>query len=134
MNLRIKHFGCLHILFWAVVIFLCFHFFVINLTSSQNLWVRNVSEETILIKSCNLNDEEIQGCFQKLKKNESAFFKPTRVLYHPKTNHFTINLIVNGKEYQRKCDFYREKTDCWEEIGIDNNKLWCEKYCSSPHD
>lgn len=126
--------GSLCVFLWFAAIILLLFPFAIHITSSQQLWLRNSTKETIFIKSCHLNGNKIEDCFINLEKNQSVFFNADDVLHHPKTNHFDINVIINGKEYRHKCNFYRENTDCWEEINIDNNGLWCEEYCSSPHD
>ena len=131
INWRVKPLGCLHVFLWAVVIFSCFSFFILQLSSSQNLWLRNLSGETIIINACSLNGEQIEGCSQKLKNNEIVFFDPKHIEYHPEANTFSISVVADHKEYQYTCDFYREKTDCWEEIAVNTTGLSCEKYCSS---
>jgi len=134
INWRVKPLGCLHIFLWVAVIFSCFSFFIIHLTSSQNLWLRNLTEKTVLINTCSLNGKQIEGCAKKLQNNQSAFIETTGIAYHPKPNAFSLSVVVDQKEYQYTCDFYRKKTDCWEEIAINTTGLSCEKYCSSVHD
>jgi hypothetical protein len=119
---------------WILVSIICGYYFIIGFTGSQDLWVQNNTNKTILIKNCNLNNESINNCFLELKNKGSVFIKPHKILFFPKINKLSIKVIIDKNEYHYSCDFYRKKSDCIEEVSIENDSLSCTKYCSSVYD
>lgn len=119
---------------WILVTLVSSYYLIISFTSSQEVWVQNKTGKTVLIKNCNLNNEPIDNCFLELKEQRSAFFKPQRILFHPKTNNLSIRVLIDNNEYQYNCNFYRIKTDCIEEVSISNGGLFCAEYCTSVFD
>jgi hypothetical protein len=119
---------------WILAALVCGYYLIISFTSSQEVWVQNKTGKAVLIKNCNLNNEPIDNCFFELKEQRSVFFKPQKILFHPKTNNLSIRVLIDNNEYQYNCNFYRKKTDCIEEVSIGNGSLFCAEYCTSVFD
>jgi hypothetical protein len=126
--------GCLSLIFWPIGILFVLVFIPIFLFGPKVAWIQSVFSETVFIKSVYLNNRKINDCFTKIGSNESIFCDLRDILYWPRSNKVTINVIVSSKEYQYSCEFYRKQVGCVEEIGIGKKGLWCSESCSSDYD
>jgi hypothetical protein len=114
-----------------IVVFLFLNSLSIN---EQELFLHHTMDSSIEIKSIKLNNQVIQFNQSPLKAGYSDFIKTEEMAKYPNKNLLEISFFISDKENKLECVFFTKKNDCYEEVVIGRENMWCDTFCSNAFD